>query len=128
MREKPWELFQEVLLPAEDTRIWCEHLCQVHCKRISGEKKKAMAKEKLEDKTSLTSSPKRKSRSSEKAKCLQSGQGDPPGTVQAEDDGSGTEWICCDGCNEWCHALRNGISDISERDDWLCLTCSEQWV
>jgi len=30
-------------------------------------------------------------------------------------------WICCYGCNDCCHALCSGMSDISESDDWLCL-------
>ena len=37
------ELSKEVLLSPEDTRMWCEHLCQVHCSRVNGEKKKASA-------------------------------------------------------------------------------------
>ena len=43
-------------------------------------------------------------------KCLQCGQEDPLGTVES-DDGA-IDWICCDGCNKWCHALCSGISDI----------------
>ena len=34
---------REILPSAEDTRIWCELLCQVHCNKISGAKKKATA-------------------------------------------------------------------------------------
>lgn len=122
------ELSREVLLSPEDTRMWCEHLCQVHRNRVSGAKKKAMTKEKSRAKNSRKSNPKRKSRSSEKDKCLHCGQEDPPGTFQAEDDGDVIDWICCDGCNEWCHALCSGISDISESDDWLCISCSDHWV
>lgn len=122
------ELSREVLLSPEETRMWCEHLCQVHRNRVSGAKKKATAKEKPGAKTSQKSNQKRKSRSIEKDTCLQCGQEDPPGTFQTEDDGDVVDWICCDGCNKWCHAFCSGMPDISESDDWLCLACSDNWV
>ena len=56
-------------------------------------------------------------------KCLQCGQENPLGTVES-DDGA-IDWICCDGCNKWCHALCSGISDIHLSGDWLCLACSD---
>lgn len=53
--------------------------------------------------------------------------GGSPGNAQSDDDGA-IDWICCDGCNKWCHALCTGVCDIHESDDWLCLACSDSWV
>ena len=98
------ELAKEVLLSPEDTRMWCEHLSQVHHNRVNGAKKKASAKQKSKAKAKGKLHPKCKSQSSEVDKCLQCGQEDPPGNVQADDDGA-IDWICCDGCNKWCRTL-----------------------
>ena len=120
------EQSKEVLLSPEDTRMWCEHLYQVHRNRVNGAKKKTSAKQKSQAKGKGKSHQKGKSHSSEMDKCLQCGQEDPPGNVPSDANGA-IDWICCDGCNKWCHALCSGVHvfDIHESDDWLCLACSD---
>ena len=121
------ELSKELILYPEDTRMWCEHLWQVHRNRVNGAKKKASAKQKSKDKAKGKSHPKSKSHISEMDKCLQCSQEYLPGNVQADDDGA-IDWIFRDGCNKWCHALCSGVTDIHESVDWLCLACSDNWV
>lgn len=74
--------------------MWCEHLCQVHRKWVSGAKKNAEAKKKTNTKTRCKGKPnsKRRSPSNKKSNkkdtctCLQCGQEDPPEAETSEDD------------------------------------------
>ena len=132
------EISKKVLLSPEETRMWCVHLRQVHENRVRGAKKRATnaaskkkASKKVGSKAAKTNpkaSPNRQLESNETEVCLECDQQDPPGTL---DDSGDVEvlWICCDGCNKWCHAFCSGIpdSDISHMAHWLCLSCCESW-
>lgn len=104
------EISKKVLLSPEETRMWCVHLRQVHENRVRGAKKRATnaaskkkASKKVGSKTNPKASPNRQLESNETEVCLECDQQDPPGTL---DDSGDVEvlWICCDGCNKWCHA------------------------
>ena len=113
------ELSKEVLLAPEETKMWLEHLCQIHRNRVDGARnaaqKRATAKQKSRN----------QSREEDETKCIICDSAEPE--VNNEDD---VLWICCDGCTKWCHCLCAGISDsskIAEMPHWLCLACRENW-
>ena len=64
--------------------------------------------------------------SNETEVCVECDKEDPPETQDNSLD-SEALWICCDGCNKWCHACCAGVpeTDVLQIPGWLCLACSE---
>ena len=60
--------------------------------------------------------------------CIECGKADPPRAI--DDKLKDVTWVCCDGCNNWCHAVCSGISnptDIPMLENWLCFACDKNW-
>ena len=132
------ELSKEVLLSPQEVEMWCDHLRQVHENRVSGAKKRAQnaAAKRGNKKTAAQVASKNRDEpkvdaqveSNEGDICFECGKENPPET-QGDNDDDDIMWVCCDGCNNWCHAICPGVleTDLSHLENWLCLACSESW-
>jgi hypothetical protein len=108
--------------------MWCDHLRQVHENRVSGAKKRAQsAAAKRGTKKTAAQVPNENRgqpmadaqlASNEKDICFECGKENPPEAQDNNDDDDIT-WVCCDGCNNWCHAICSGIleTDLSNLEN-----------
>ena len=136
------ELSKEVLLSPQEVEMWCDHLQQVNENRVSGAKKRAQNAAAKRGNKKAAAQVASKNRDEPRTDAqLESNEGDicfecekenPPET-QDDNDDDDIMWICCDGCNNWCHAICSSIleTDLSHLEIGYVLlavkvgTCNE---
>ena len=122
------EIAQEVLLSYEEVKMWFDHLSNIHENRKRGVEKAARtrkAKSKSQSKTVRAKSKKQQPTeqlvtTQPKEVCSSCLAEEPPG----EED---IDWIACDSCADWFHAICVGLCNENVPDQWQCSSCVESW-
>ena len=122
------ETSKDVLLPPDETRMWFDHLRQIHLNRVEEPKKAAEKRSKNVPKGTRKQKAKTTDDSDEQRVCLMCDNLDPPAAQNSGYDEH--SWIRCDGCTNWCHGLCAGFAGHSKcsATKRLCLACSDNWV
>ena len=108
--------------------MWFDHLSNIHENRKRGVEKAARtrkAKSKSQSKTVRAKSKKQQPTeqlvtTQPQEVCSACLAEEPPG----EED---IDWIACDSCADWFHAICVGLCNENVPDQWQCSSCVESW-